>query len=328
MKTLTLRTLIPLLTAVAFTASAAPKKAAKSYTLDDLLRWPGDYSQICDATTMPFPAAIPAFRSIMHGEAGFSTEKMKYIKANRATILTGVAAKLGKVDLLRKPVAQKPDPSLKKDEVDIDPIGVDPDSFNSLLLVLIEDLDGVEALPQLLALEDKYHTLLLAAEKDPKAPLPQTDGDGAGVGPGNLWKEGEDPEKATPERQAEVDRGYELFGAQAVHRDMLAICVKLMRKSGYEPMLQSDIEKTYGKLLKEKWAGDEELSKIKSNDDIPKEEREDQYRSLFFDPVHKVAYRTYPPIEFPYSEQVRTQILTLTKSFIESKKKGAEKPRT
>jgi hypothetical protein len=320
MKTLTLRHLLPLLTVIGFTASAAPK-GSKSYTLDDLLRWPGDYSQICDATQMPFPAVIPAFRSIMHGEAGFSKPKMAYIKAHRAEILAGVATKLEKVDLLREPKKQKPDPSLKKDEVDVDPIGVDPNSFNSLLLLLVEDLDGVEVLPQLLALEEKYHTLLLAGEKDPKAPLPKTDGDGAGVGPKNLWKEGEDSEKATPERQAEVDRGYELFSAQAVHRDMLAICVKLMRKDGYEPMLQSDLEKTYGKLLKAKWAGDEELSKIKSNDDIPKEEREDQYRSLFFDPIHKVAYRTYPPLEFPYSEDVRTQILTLTKSFIASKKK-------
>ena len=40
------------------------------------------------------------------------------------------------------------------------------------------------------------------------------------------------------------------------------------------------------------------------------------------------AYRLYPPVEFPYSEEVRTQILTLTKSFIASKKKGGEKPQT
>lgn len=330
MKTLTLCTLIPLLTAVAFTASAAPAKktAAKSHTLDDLLRWPGDYSQICDATQMPFPAVIPAFRTIMHGEAGFSEAKMKYIKANRTAILAGVAAKLEKVDLLREPKEQKKDPSIKEGEADGSPVGVDPESFNSLLLVIIEETDGVEALPQLLTLEGKYHTLLLAAEKDPKAPLPQTDGDGAGVVPHSPWKEGEDPEKATPERQAEVDRAYELFGAQAVHRDILALCVKLMRKAGYEPMLQSDIEKTYGQLLKARWAGDEEMSKIKSNDDIPKEERESPYRSIYYDPVHKVAYRTYPPIEFPYSEEVRTQILTLTKSFVASKKKGSEKPRT
>ena len=316
MKPLTLRTLIPLLTVIGFTATAAPK-AAKSYTLDDLLRWPGDYSQICDAISMPFPAVIPAFRSIMHGEVGFSKDKMAYIKANRAKILAGVAAKLEKVDLLREPVEPKPDPTAKKDEIDMDPIGVDPESFNSLLLVLIEELDGVEALPQLLALEDKYHTLLLAGEKNPKAPLPKTDGDGAGIGPGNLWKENEDAGKATPERQAEVDRGYALFSAQAVHRDMLAVCVHLMRKAGYEPMMASGIEKTYGQLLKAKWSGDADLAKYKKAADIPADERE----SIKFDAVHKVAYMTYPPIHFPYSEEVRTEILTLTKSFAASKKK-------
>jgi len=321
MKPALLATLLLALTTPVF----AQKKAAKSWTLDDLLRWPGDYSQICDAMQKPFPATIPGFRSIMHGEAGFSKAKLEYIKANRAKILAGVAAKLEQVDLLRAPVPQKPDPAAGKGEMDVDPIGVDPACFNSLLLVIIEETDGVEALPQLLALEAKFHTLLTAAEKNPQAPLPQTDGDGAGVFPADMVEEGKDPaelhreeeEKITPERQAEMDRRYELFSAQSVHRDILAVCVRLMRKAGYGPMMKSELEKTYGKLLKAKWGADEELSKYKSTADIPQEQRGD----VKFDPIHKVAYMTWDTVEIPYSEPVRSEILTLTKSFIESKKK-------
>ncbi len=296
---------------------AAAEKGTGAPRLDDLLRWPGDYSQICDAVSSSFPAPIPGFRSIMHGEAGFSKTKLAFIKKNRAALLPAVAAKLESVDLTRVPQPQKPDPAMKKEEIDIDPIGVDPMSFNTLLLSIIEETDAVEVLPSLLKLEEKYYALLTAAEKDPKAPLPQTDGDGAGIGPGNLLKEGEDYDKLTPEREAEMDRTRELFSAQAVHRDILAVCVRLMRKAGYEPMLKSNLEKTYGKLLKAKWSGDEQLSKYKSAADIPAEEREE----IKFDPVHKVAYMTWQPVDIPYSAAIRKEIVELTTAFAESRKK-------
>ncbi len=296
---------------------AAAEKDAMASKLDDLLRWPGDYSQICDAVSSSFPAPIPGFRSIMHGEAGFSKTKLAFIKKNRAALLPAVAAKLESLDLTREPQPQKPDPTVKKDEVDIDPIGVDPASFNTLLLSIIEETDAAEVLPQLLKLEVKYHALLVAAEKDPKAPLPHTDGDGAGIGPGNLLKDGEDYDKLTPEREAEIERTRELFSAQAVHRDILAVCVRLMRKTGYDPMMKSNLEKAYGKLLKTKWSADEQLSKYKSATDIPVEEREE----IKFDPVHKVAYMTWQPVDIPYSEETRKEILELTQSFIASRKK-------
>lgn len=300
---------------------AGPLAAADNGTmaakLDDLLRWPGDYSQICDAVSSSFPAPIPGFRSIMHGEAGFSKAKIAFIKKNRAALLPVVAAKLESVDLTRVPQPQKPDPAAKKDEIDIDPIGVDPMSFNTLLLSIIEETDAVEVLPSLLKLEDKYHALLTAAEKDPKAPLPQTDGDGAGIGPGNLLKDGEEYDKLTPEREAGMDRTRELFSAQAVHRDILAVCVRLMRKAGYEPVFKSSLEKTYGKLLKAKWGGDEELSKYKSAADIPAEEREE----IKFDPVHKVAYMTWQPVNIPYTAAIRKEIVELTTAFAASRKK-------
>lgn len=296
---------------------AAAEKGTGAPQIDDLLRWPGDYSQICDAVSSSFPAPIPGFRSIMHGEAGFSKTKLALIKKNRAVLLPAVAAKLETLDLTREPQPQKPDPAAKKGEIEIDPIGVDPMSFNTLLLSIIEETDAVEVLPSLLSLEQRYYTLLTAAEKDPKAPLPQTDGDGAGIGPGNLLKEGEDYDKLTPEREAEMDRTRELFSAQAVHRDILAVCVRLMRKAGYEPMLKSNLEKTYGKLLKAKWSADEQLSKYKSAADIPAEEREE----IKFDPVHKVAYMTWRPVDIPYTAAIRKEIVELTTAFAESRKK-------
>jgi hypothetical protein len=170
-------------------------------------------------------------------------------------------------------------------------------------------------LPQLLALEEKYHALLLAVEKDPKAPMPQADGsEGAGVSP-NLLKEGEEYDKLTKEREAEIDHQREVFRAQAVHRDMLAVCVHIMRKAGYGPMLSSNLEKVYGKALKAKYGKDEILSKYKSAADIPEEDRE--YTK--YDPIHKLAYRVGGDVQIPYTPEVRKEILDLTKSYIASK---------
>jgi hypothetical protein len=304
---------------LAGTASAAPEKPELADKLDKLLRFPGDYSQVCDATDSTFPAPIPAFHSIMHGEAYFSEKNMAFMKKNRAKLMPALAAKLESVDLLRKPKPQPNDPAIPKDEQDVEPKGVDPDSFNTLLLTIIEELDAAEVLPQLLALEGKYYPLLQAFEKDPKAPMPQADGsEGAGVSP-NLLKEGEEYDKLTKEREAEIDQQREVFRAQAVHRDMLAVCVHIMRKAGFEAMLASDLEKAYGKALKAKYGADEELSKYKSAADIPKEDRE--YTK--FDPIHKLAYRVGGDVQIPYTPEIRKQILDLTKSFINSK--GAPK---
>lgn len=265
-----------------------------------------------------FPAPIPGFRSILHGEAGFSQKNLAFIKQNRAALLPVIAAKLESIDLLKKPKPQPPDKSIPKDQIDADPVGVDPSCYSTLLLTIIEELDATPVFPQLLALEEKFQTLLSAAEKDPKAPLPKVDGsEGAGIGAGNLLKEGEEWDKLSKEREAEVTRLTALFRAQAAHRDMLAVFVRVMRKKGYEPMLASDLEKTYGRLLKAKWKDNEDMAKYKSAADIPPEEKD----NIKFDPIHMVAYMTWDPVEIPYSAEIRRAILDLTKGFVASLKK-------
>lgn len=284
-------------------------------SLDDLLRYPGDYSQICDARVSPFPAPIPAFRTMLHGEAGFSTARLEYIRKNRATLIPAIAAKLESVDLTKKPEPQQPDKSIPKDQSDVDPIGSDPDSYSTQLLALVEELEATELFPQLIKIEEKLHSMLTAAEKDPAAPLPEIDGaKGSGLVVDIPLKDGEDWDTLSPAREKEIARKRELFAAQAADRDILALFVKSMRKAGYHPMLESDLEKTYGRLLKSKWKDDETLSKYKSASDIPVEDRE----GVKFDPIHKVAYATWDPVEIPYTGELRNTILTLTKAWLAS----------
>lgn len=291
----------------------------KGTSLDDLLRYPGDYSQICDARISPFPAPIPGFHTLLHGEAGFSTARLEIMRKKRAELIPAIAAKLEKADLARKPKPPVPDPSIPKDQVDVDPVGADPAAYSTLLLTMIEELDAREVFPQLMKLEEKLHTMVTAAEKDPTAPLPEVDGaEGSGLSVDTGLTEDEDWDTLSPERKALIERKQKLFSAQAAQRDILAVLVRSMRKAGYEPMLESSLEKTYGKLLKDKWKDDETFSKYQSTDDIPPDDRE----SVKFDPIHKVAYSVWDPVEIPYSEEIRTNILTLTRSYLAQGKKG------
>lgn len=287
----------------------------KGTSLDDLLRYPGDYSQICDARVSPFPAPIPGFRTMLHGEAGFSTARLEFIRKNRASLIPAIATKLESVDLTRKPDPQKPDPSIPKDQLDVDPIGSDPDSYSTHLLTLVEELEATELFPQLMKIEEKIHRMLTAAEKDPSAPLPEIDGaKGSGLVVDIPLKDGEDWDTLSPVREKEIARKRNVFSAQAADRDILALFVKSMRKAGYDPMLESDLEKTYGRLLKDKWKDNEIMSKYKSASDIPQEDRE----SIKFDPIHKIAYTTWDPVEIPYSGEIRNTILSLTKAWLAS----------
>jgi len=310
-----LRSLI-LLLALSAPGLAAPAPEAPS--LDALLRHPGNYSQNCDARLSSYPAPIPGFKTILHGEASFSEKNSDLIKKHRAALIPAIAAKLEAIDLKQKPTEQSPDPAIPKEEQDVAPVGADPAVFSTLLLTLIEQLDATEVFPQLLAFEEKHHAMLLAAEQDAAAPLPQADGvEGAGVGAGNLLKEDEEYGKLTPERQAGVDRKTAVFHAQTLHRDILAVFVRAMRKQGYGPMLSSDLEKTYGRLLKAKWSKNEDFNKYQSTTDIPEADRD----SIKFDPIHKVAYLAWDPVEIPYSEATRSAILDLTKGYLASLKK-------
>lgn len=261
------------------------------------------------------PAPIPGFRPIVHGEAFLSEEYQKFIKKNRTEVLKAVAAKLRSIDLTAAAKKQPLDPAIPKEEADVEPRGVDPACYSTVLLQVLEETDGFEAFPALMALEEKFHALLQAAEADAKAPLPVVDGtDGAGVYASNLEENQEEEDKLTEAKKAELDRKRKVFKAQAAHRDILALFVRVMRKRGFEPMLASDLEKTYGKLMKEKWADHEDFKKYKSAADIPEDMRE----GVKFDPIHKVAYSAWDPVQVPYSEETRTAILDLTKKFVAS----------
>ncbi len=294
--------------------SKPSKKPALAEKLDELIQHPGDYSQNCDFMDAPFPAALPAFRSIMHGEAGFSKANVEFMKKNREGIIAALSVKMKSLDFLRKPRPLPAHPDAEARE--LDPVGADPGVFSPLLLTIIEELQAVEVLPQILLLEEKYYLLMLAFEKNPAAPAPLVDGtDGIGVIVGDVdkWEE---------MSKEELARQRSLFRVQAIHRDMLAVMVRLIREKSFPPLLASSLEKRYGELLKEEIAKYQELASYKTPEDIPKEHR----HAIQFDPVHHVPFRADHgyfggALPIPYTPELRKEILDLAKAFIASQAK-------
>jgi hypothetical protein len=286
---------------------------------DKILRFPGDYRQNCDSVISFYPAPLPAFRSIMQPYAAISEANIEYLKKNRSGVIPILVSKLEAADLLRKPVPQPRDSTVTHpDPEGPEPIGVDPDSFNTPLLKIVEELDAVEVIPQLLVIEEKYLPMMQAFEKDASAPVPQVDGaNQAKVFARNLRAYDEEIKSLRKEPKAELDRQRAIFRVQAVQRDVLAVFVRLMRNANYQPLLNSHLEALYGRVLKARFGKDEELSKFKGLNDIPDYDR----HYIKFHPVHKVAWREDSDLGIPYSPDLRKEILDLTKSFIASKKK-------
>lgn len=304
------------------TARAASEAPTLAEQFDKILRFPGDYSQNCNFAVSSYPAPLPVFRSIMHSDAGISEANIKFLRENRAGVIPILTKKLEAADLLRKPVPQPRDPSGKQDPEGPEPIGVDPASFNTLLLTIIEELDAVEVIPQLLAIEEKYVPMLRAFEKDSGAPVPQVDGaDRAKVVAENLSAYDKETESLRKEPEAELERKRAIFRAQAVQRDLLATCVLLMRNAGYEPLRSSRLDRLYGEILRTHFGKDETLSKFKKPGDIPDYSR----GYIKFDPVHQLAWREDIDLGIPYTPGLRKEIIDLTKSFAASRNSAKPK---
>ncbi len=293
--------------------------------LDKAIRHPGIYGQVCDLRMLPSPAPIPGFRLILQGEAMLSEVTLEALKAQKAELAPIIIQRLSALELFTKPQNQPLDPAIKKDEEgnyesDSDPRGYDPKVYNLLLLRIIQDLEMVEAIPALLAFEERFYAAVKRAEKDKTAPLPTVHGaEAAAVAMEGLYNDetGKPVEydTLTDAQKEEFVRKGLVFNLVVAQRDILAVIVRFMRKEGYQPLLNSPFEAEYGRLLRERWGQHRQLKNYKKPEDIPEEEQED----VKFDPIHGLAYEVWDPVKVPYTEEKRAFIRELAAKFVESR---------
>ncbi|MEP2776531.1 MAG: hypothetical protein ABJQ29_10285 [Luteolibacter sp.] len=259
--------------------------------LDKLIAAPGSYSQVCDVLMTTPDVPFKAFQIQDYAGAYFSDDNLSLIRSQREGLVAAVRKRLREIDLTREPVAPKPDPNAEKEELEMgDCYGADPKSLNSFLFEIIKRTSATEALPELLALEERLVVAINEAKEggDP----PEVSGWYAGI-MGQEYDEHE-PETVS-ERRSKLNR------SRIAQRDLVMLIAMLMREQKYGPYLATDFEKAYVEGLR-KQAEENGIAK------------DDPY--IQTDPISGIRHYKYVEVAIPYSRPLRDGVRAAAEKWI------------
>lgn len=279
------------------------KQLSANALIDRVITSPGNYSQMCDMPpVLSVKVPLPLYSLVLTREIHVSEADFAELRDRRAEVVSALVQRLAKLDLSKPPppagemkFAEASDPNAESDKVENS--GVSPRYLSGLLFEIIVGLDAVETLPELLRLEEQMRSLLAAADADPNIDPPQVLVDGFLTPP-------QGDKKLKP-------RDEEFLKGRVYQRELLSVILQLLRRQHYQPLLDSDFEKTYVKAIKER-AKQEDLRDIKTPADA-KAKGDDWVK---FDPITKVplGYMEKQP-EVPFSREVREKIRAWAKAF-------------
>jgi hypothetical protein len=286
-------------------ASVSQGVDADTALLDKVIQFPGSYAQVCDI--MMATSELPYHAYTLSGFAGasFSKSNLTATTQNREAVVKAVRARLLEIDLVRKAEEAKKDPAPEVDE-DGDNIGCDPKVLNPLLLELILELDAIEALPELLALEAKLVKGIAATKDDAKVAPPS-------VGGWFVAEEAKTYDENEPE--AKRDRRIQLFQSRVAQRDLVILMGRLLREKNYAPYMTTALEKAYVKGIKAE-ARESGISGYKPGDTFTGE-KEYLNGSVEIDAPSKVPVVKYTSVEIPYSRESRDEVRAVAAKWIE-----------
>ena len=285
-------------------AGLATAQAPEAGLLDKLIAFPGSYSQVCDVMTAPEDIPYRAFELTDFAGASFSKRNLAEIGKNRDSLVRAVRARLLAIDFSRKPADPLEDPA-PEESMEADNFGCDPATLNPLLLELIHQLDAIEALPELLAVEAKLVKGIARAKNDPAAPAPEVDGWFVGViGPHD-----------ENETDAVRDRRLNLFQARVAQRDLVMLMALLMRGKSHPAYLKTSLEAAYVKGLRAQ-AKEHGLSKFKPGEPLPEDLK---YLRIEIDPVSKLPRVAGSPVMIPYTRGSRDEVRAAAEKWISAR---------
>lgn len=259
--------------------------------LDKIISYPGSYSQVCDVMTVEADIPYRAFELTDFSGASFSKTNQALIDKNRDALIPAIRARLLAVDFAREAVPPGEDPK-PEENFDGEAFGCDPKSLNSLLLGLIQQIQAIEALPELLVVEQDLVKRIEKAKNDPTAPAPIVEG----------WFVGYITNDSEVKTDAERDRFSNLFQARVAQRDLVMLMAVLMREKSYKPYLKTSLEVAYAKGLKKSASV---YPTYKVGDPLPEGKNG---RDFKLDPIVRVLRRDRDFVSIPYTRESRDQI--------------------
>jgi hypothetical protein len=288
---------------LAFATPLYAESPAGDKLLDKVISRPGSYSQVCDVMTAPADIPYRAFELTDFAGASFSKANQAAISKNRDALVKAIRARLLAIDFSMPAKQPAVDPKPEQGQ-DADNFGCDPKTLNPLLLELVRQLHATEALPELLAVEDKLVKSIAVAKDDAKAPPPVVSG----------WFVGMLDSSDETEDAARRDRKIDLFQARVAQRDLVMLMALLMREKSFEPYLKTQIEADYAKGLKA-LAKKNGLYKFKPGEPLPKEL---EYMEVSLDPVTKVPMSAHSPVSISYTRESRDEVRAAAAKWIEA----------
>jgi hypothetical protein len=262
--------------------------------LDQVISHPGSYSQVCDVTSAPPEIPYRLFQISDFAGASFSKANKALVNRNREGLIKAIRRRLLAVDFSRNPVTPPKDPKPEEND-DGDAFGCDPKALSTMILSLIQQLHGIETLPELLMVEQKLVKGIAKSKDNAHTDPPNVAG----------WlvsDEHEDYDSNEPEGKRE--RRINLFQARVAQRDLIMTMAVLMREKAYKPYLATTLEAAYAKGIKAD-ATENGYSKL---DISPDTEKQVDGRTLSVDPVTKITYSRNFSVKLPYTRESRDEI--------------------
>ncbi len=303
MKTTAAFLLLALCPLMAAEKTPAPETATQ--LVDRMIMAPGEFDQMCDAPDPIDPKLpLPIYKLVADRDVHLSPENIEELKKRRAEVVQVLVKRLAAYDFTNQPKMPPVKRKYREDMIEVS--GINPRQLSGLLYEMIVGLDAVETLPELLRLEEQLRSLIAKASENKKVTPPVVYMDGY----------------VTMPRGKDVlsTRDQALSKGRVVQRELLSVMLQLLRGQKFAPLIESDIEKTYGIALKALVAEDEDLKDIKTPEDAKAKGKE----WLKFDPIHNVPqtyFREQPSL--PFSAETRNLVRGLVEQYLKTApKKG------
>ncbi len=283
-----------------FNASAA---LSGSQLLDEVIAKPGNWNQMC-SVPMPISADVPLplYSGLATRSFFISAANRERLRGRRDDVVPEIVRRLHHFVLTRKAATPA--------GAGFSESGQDPNELSGLMLDIIGDLDAVEALPDLMRLEDDLNARLVSATNGDLSVVPLLNLDG--VASMMMIDPNVSPEKFQNDNR--------VFQSRIFQREMLATMAKLLRHKNFPAMLKSDYETEYHKYLKHEAENDSTLASIKTEQDIPDYNKE----WIWIDAVyHLPAHHAFKTPTMPYTPETRREIRQFVAEFLKQPMDGS-----
>ncbi|WP_395740311.1 hypothetical protein [Prosthecobacter sp.] len=265
--------------------------------LEECIATPGSWNQMCASVPdIPMDVPMPPGAQLAPRHFNLGGESQNRLLAYRDVVMPVLVRRLQELKIAAPPSEKKP---AVREESWPKRSGQTSTEFGPLIFQVVRSLNAVECLPEVLRLEQQLHELVAAAEKDASVVVPLLRLD-------------------SPSGWLPLDHFRAIKSCRIYQREMLGLMHTLLMQERYRPMWDSALEKSLREeghaAFRKRHAA--ELSKYTSYEQIPYYLRDD----IIWDEVKreaKISKDASYPVDVPYTEGVRDEVLSLTRRYLE-----------